>query len=136
MQAKFAQKKLGAMDVADSLVLLGRNEEAEASYNTAVPKFWRRLTGEAIMHIRAGDRSTGQQKLDQLRDEYGDAASTQFGEIYAHMGDKDRAFAALDRCFAIKDGGLIELKVDPFLDPLRSDPRFGELLRKMNFPAA
>jgi len=136
MQTKFAQKKLGAMDVADSLVLLGRNEAAEASYNSVTPEFWRRLTGEAIMHIRAGDRSTGQQKLDQLRKEYGDAASTQFGEIYAQMGDKDRAFAALDRCFAIKDGGLIELKVDPFLDPLRDDPRFGELLRKMNFPAA
>jgi serine/threonine-protein kinase len=136
IQAKFAQKKLGSMVIADCLVLLGRNQEAEASYSSALPGFWRRLTGEAIMHIRAGDRPAGQQKLEELRKEFGDAASTQIGEIYAQFGDKDKAFAALDRGFAIKDAGVATLRVDPFLDPLRSDPRFAALLQKMNFPAA
>ena len=135
-QRKFQQKRLGAMVIGDSLLLLGRGGEAEAAYALAAPEYWRRLTGEAIIRIRSGDAAGAQQKIDALRASYGDAASTQFGEIYAQMGDKERAFAALDRAYQIKDAGLLALKVDPFLDPLRSDPRFTAMLRKMNFPAA
>ena len=135
-QRKFQQKRLGAMVIGDSLLLLGRGREAEAAYALAAPEYWRRLTGEAIIRIRSGDAAGAQQKINALRASYGDAASTQFGEIYAQMGDKERAFAALDRAYQIKDAGLLALKVDPFLDPLRSDPRFTAMLRKMNFPAA
>ena len=34
----------------------------------------------------------------------------------------------------VKDAGLIYLKVDPFLDPIRNDPRYAALLRRLNFP--
>lgn len=136
LRTKFPLKGAAAMPIADCLLLLGRNEEAQSYYALAAPDFWRRLTGEAILHIRAGDLAAGQQKLAQLRQEYGDAASTQFGEIYAQMGDKDRAFDALERGYSIKDAGLTALKIDPFLDPVRSDPRFADLLGKLNFPSA
>jgi serine/threonine-protein kinase len=132
---KFPKSQNSAMIVADSLVLLGRSQEAQNYYGLAAPDYWRRLTGEAILHMRSGDRVGGQQKLDRLRHLFGDAASTQFGEIYAQMGDKDRAFAALNRAYDIKDAGLLAVKVDPFLDPLRSDPRFAAFLAKMNFPS-
>jgi TolB-like protein len=135
-QSKFQQKRLGSMVLGDSLLLLGRGQEAQAAYALAAPDYWRRLTGEAILYFRSGDTAGAQEKLDQLRSAYGDAASTQFGEIYAQTREKERAFAALDRAYEIKDAGLLALKVDPFLDPLRSDPRFGALLHKMNFPAA
>ena len=104
-------------------------------FKSQTPDFWRRLTGEAIIRARSGDKAGAEQKLDRLRQVYGDAASTQFAEIYAQMGDKERAFAALGRGYEIKDAGLSGMKVDPFLDPLRSDPRFTALLRKMNFPS-
>jgi len=42
--------------------------------------------------------------------------------IYAGLGDKDRAFEWLDRAYEARDMGLVLLKVDPPLDPLRSDP--------------
>ena len=135
-QSKFQQKRLGSMVLGDCLLLLGRGREAQTAYALAAPDYWRRLTGEAILQVRSGNAVGAQQKVDQLRAAYGDAASTQFGEIYAQMGDKERAFAALDRAYAIKDAGLLAMKVDPFLDPLRSDPRFGAILEKMNFPAA
>lgn len=134
LQSKFANKKLGATVIGDSFILLGRNQDAQTAYDAVPPDYWRRLTGEAIIHIRAADRAGGEQKLAQLRKEFGDAASTQFAEIYAQMGDKDAAFTALDHAYAIKDSGILALKADPFLDPIRSDPRFTGLVQKMNFP--
>jgi eukaryotic-like serine/threonine-protein kinase len=55
--------------------------------------------------------------------------------VYAGLGEKDLAFAWLDRAYNERDKGFISLKVDPPLDPLRTDPRFEELLRRMNFPS-
>jgi TolB-like protein len=135
LQRKFPQRSIGDLRMADALVFLNRFGDAQAAYALAQADYWHRLTGEAILRIRSGDKAGGEQKLQRLRQVYGDAASTQFGEIYAQLGDMDRAFAALDRAYEIKDAGLLGLKIDPFLDPLRSDPRFTALLRKLNFPA-
>ncbi|HEX5411317.1 MAG TPA: winged helix-turn-helix domain-containing protein [Terriglobia bacterium] len=53
---------------------------------------------------------------------------------YVSLGDRDQAFAWLEKGLAEYNGQMSLLKVDPALDPLRSDPRFQELLRRMNFP--
>jgi hypothetical protein len=55
----------------------------------------------------------------------------QISEIYAWRGQKDEAFAWLDRAFAQHDGGLIELKSDELMVSLRTDARFSALLHKM-----
>ena len=52
---------------------------------------------------------------------------------YVRLGDKDKAFLWLERCYRERSG-LVFLKVDPALDPLRSDPRFTDLLRRLGFP--
>jgi serine/threonine-protein kinase len=119
----------------DALVMLGRYREAQSYFGKLAPGFWSRLTGEAIILARSGDRAGAQRKIDALQQNYHDAASYQFGEVYAQLGDNDRAFANLEHGFAIKDAGLVGLKTDPFMDPIRSDPRFAALLGKMNFPA-
>jgi len=54
--------------------------------------------------------------------------------IYAGLSEKDGAFAWLEKAYQVRDKGLTYLKIDPLLDPLRSDPRFQDLLRRMNFP--
>jgi TolB-like protein/Flp pilus assembly protein TadD len=51
--------------------------------------------------------------------------------FYTGGGDKDRGLAELDRAFVIHDPQLIWLNVDPEFDPLRDDPRFNELLRRL-----
>jgi TolB-like protein/DNA-binding winged helix-turn-helix (wHTH) protein/Tfp pilus assembly protein PilF len=53
---------------------------------------------------------------------------------YAQLGEKDRAFELLEKMYRERDPGTTLLRVEPFLDPLRSDPRFQDLLRRMNFP--
>ena len=55
-------------------------------------------------------------------------------ENYAALGEKDKAFEWLDRMYEDRKGMLIWLKVDPGLDPLRSDPRFRELARRVGLP--
>lgn len=50
--------------------------------------------------------------------------------VYAGLGDKDRAFQWLDAAYQAHDVGLVYLKVDPCLNPLRSDPRFAVLLQR------
>ena len=57
-----------------------------------------------------------------------------FALIYIGLGEKDKAFAWLERAYAEHSGHMMWLGVDPWLDPLRSDPRFQDLLRRMNFP--
>jgi tetratricopeptide (TPR) repeat protein len=49
-------------------------------------------------------------------------------------GGREKAFEALKKSYENREIPLILLKVDPRLDPLRSDPRFAELMRKVGLP--
>jgi TolB-like protein len=55
-------------------------------------------------------------------------------KAYLDLGQKDKAFAELNKAYEIRLSSLCWLKVEPQLDSLRSDPRYTDLLRKMNFP--
>ena len=55
--------------------------------------------------------------------------------VYASLGDKDKAFEYLEKAYQEKSSDLpYFLRADLRLDTLRSDPRFRDLLRRMNFP--
>jgi len=54
--------------------------------------------------------------------------------VYAGLREKDSAFEWLEKAYLIRDKGLTFLKVDPCLDPLRTDPRFQELLQRVGLP--
>jgi serine/threonine-protein kinase len=53
---------------------------------------------------------------------------------YAALGEKDKAFAELEKAYQARDWFLQRLKVDPFLDPLRDDRRFGDLVKRIGLP--
>jgi serine/threonine-protein kinase len=55
-------------------------------------------------------------------------------KAYVDLGQKDKAFAELDKAYEKRLSSLCWLKIEPQMDPLRSDPRYTDLLRKMNFP--
>lgn len=122
------------VSLGNCLLMLGRMDEAMRSFAEDSPEDPFRLTGEAVVAARTGDRDGALERIARIERHYGDAASYQFGEIHAQLGDSDRAFAALERAFQIKDGGLLSTKVDPWLDPIRGDRRFAALLRKLDFP--
>ena len=51
--------------------------------------------------------------------------------VYAGLGDKDQAFACLERAYEVRSWYLTHLKLDPELDSLRFDPRFTDLVRRV-----
>jgi hypothetical protein len=51
--------------------------------------------------------------------------------LFTTLDMKDRAFQELHRAYELREPGLMFLKVAPWLDPLRSDPRYGALVEKM-----
>jgi hypothetical protein len=54
--------------------------------------------------------------------------------FYAELGDKERAFALLERAYQERDPWLPMDLAAPRFDPLRSDPRFQDLLRRIGLP--
>jgi TolB-like protein len=61
-------------------------------------------------------------------------AADTFVADYLRLGDKEKALKYLEKGYQERDGGMVYLAVDPLYDPLRSDPRFQNLLRRMNLP--
>ena len=117
-----------------ALMQLGRLDEAQAEYRKARPDDVYRLTGEAILFDRQNNRAASDETIAHIERVFGDTASFQYAEIYAQRGDKERALAALDRAWAVRDPGLTNVRIDAFLDPLRSEPRFAALQKRLNFP--
>jgi adenylate cyclase len=55
-------------------------------------------------------------------------------QVYSRLGEKEKAMVSLERNFEDRAPLVTLLKVDPALDTLHSEPRFNDLLRRMNFP--
>ena len=54
--------------------------------------------------------------------------------IYGLLGEKDKAFAELEKALDDRDRSCNEMNVDFYMDPLRDDPRFAGLLKRLNLP--
>ncbi len=70
----------------------------------------------------------------QEQSKKGYVAPTNFGKVYIGLGDKDQAFAWLEKGYQQHDFWVTFLKGDPIFDSLRSDPRFQDLLRRIGPP--
>ena len=73
----------------------------------------------------------GQLALNDEEDIVGSIGEIALG--YAGLGDKDTAFAFLDKAFDERSTLLTYLKMDPRFDSLRGEPRFKAMLRRLNF---
>ena len=120
--------------LANALLALNKTAEAESEYRKLEPTDYRRLVGQAVLAIRAGDRPSAMTHLRAMQHRYGDSAHYQYGEIYAQLGSADQAIAELESALAKRDPGTARIGVDPFLDPIRRDPRFAAIEAKLNFP--
>ncbi len=125
---------LNRASVGLALTEMGRQDEALAQLAKLPPDYLFRLIGEAVIYARKGNRAASNAAFELAQRTYGDAAHFQYAEVYAQLGENDQAFASLDRAWEFRDPGLVTMKSDRWLDPLRNDPRYAALLEKMNFP--
>jgi serine/threonine-protein kinase len=127
------ESRYAHIHIGDAFLLLGRPGQARTEYE-ALGDNPSRLLRLTLLAARTGDRAATERMIAQAKQQFGVAASYQYGEIYAQLGDRDGAFSEFDKAIEVKDAGLVDLKVGPFLDPIRSDPRYAVLLRRLNFP--
>jgi Tfp pilus assembly protein PilF len=110
--------------------------EAIAAFEKASalsPSMSRYSSALAHAYARAGRDTEAHQVLEDLaRPSQGPQASwTELAIIHAGLGQSDQAFASLEKAYAQREWRLVRMKVEPMFDPLRADPRFGNLLRRM-----
>ncbi len=125
---------------------LGRAYAAKGMYPEAITEFQKfsSLSGDTALAMasignalaRSGDRSGALRVLDQLR---ATSKKKRVPPLYlalvcTGLGDKDRALAWLEKAFEERSDFLAVLRVDALFDPLRSDPRFQDLLRRIGLP--
>ena len=86
-------------------------------------------------YVRAGRSTEALRVLNELtrRREAGYIPAAAFVNAYLGLGDYERALEWLDRAFDERSNILLSLKAHPFFDPLRNDPRYAALHRRMNF---
>src|SRR5438552_6832018 len=90
--------------------------------------------GEA--YAAGEDWDEAQKILERLQELSKERYVSPYGvaRIYAALGEKDDALHSLETAYQERAAHTICLKTDPRLDSLRSEPRFQDLLRRMNFP--
>jgi TolB-like protein/DNA-binding winged helix-turn-helix (wHTH) protein/Tfp pilus assembly protein PilF len=127
--------------LARAYITQGKHEQAIAElqkammFNANEPQV---LGALAFAYAQTGRRAEALALVDELLRIQAERGNIRlFGIIwaYAGLGDKEKAFAWLQRAYDERRDRMAWLAVDPFLEPLRSDSRFDELVRRMNFPA-
>jgi len=127
-------------------LILGQAYEEKGSFELAIPELRKAvdlshgtplmLAALAHAYARAGQRAEAQQLLTQL-----EAASKHqyvspyyLAIVYVGLGEKEQALTFLEKAFADRSNGVIFMAVEPELDPVRSDPRFVALERRLRLP--
>ena len=119
--------------IAMSLYWQGHTEAAWGEIQQE-PLDWMRWAAAAVILHRLGRVEEAEASLAQLsKEEEQEFATIQRADTYAQWGDTELAFRNLDLAIKYGDPGLAQLLVDPFLDPIRDDPRFVEMMEKLGF---
>ena len=115
-------------------VVTGRFDEAIAAFRKVIDSGNPEVEAN-LAHAYAVSRHTSEARkaLEQLlaRSTRSYVSPFDIAVVYAGLGDRDRAFAWLERAFDERTRTMLSLKVNPRLDPLRSDPRFANLMRRV-----
>jgi TolB-like protein/tetratricopeptide (TPR) repeat protein len=88
----------------------------------------------AMTYDKLGRHADAKAELQKYRAVLGDTGHFNYAEIYAQWGDLPKALESLESALRWRDSGLLGMKTDPLLDPLRQEPRFQAIERELQFP--
>ncbi len=103
-------------------LLMNNEQEIAALYGNVT---------DAASYRRAAAREIALRK-DQAKTRY--ISPVWFAQLFLELQDKEKSLAWLENAYQARDALLVYLNMDPQYDPLRSDPRFQDLLRRLHFP--
>ncbi|HEV1993322.1 MAG TPA: winged helix-turn-helix domain-containing protein [Candidatus Acidoferrum sp.] len=91
----------------------------------------------AYVHGRAGQPAEARHALENLKKQnrHQEIDQAALAWAYIALGDNEQAFGWLEKAYSQHSNAMITLKVEPGYDPLRSDPRFQDLLRRVGLAA-
>jgi len=112
----------------------GMYEEAIAAHKKAGAASPGWGWGLGVTYALAGRNDEARMVLDELEKEVYQWDTWGLAEIYATLGDKDGAFRWLEAAYEQRHSYIPWLNEFPAFEPLRDDPRFGDLLRRLNLP--
>jgi DNA-binding winged helix-turn-helix (wHTH) protein/TolB-like protein/Tfp pilus assembly protein PilF len=146
-----AVRQLGAVlamkkDFALAHLWLGRTYQQMGKYNEALEEFrqaeaafssWPVLVAaRGSAEAAAGSMPAARATASELQSSSRATFVTSYGValVYAGLNDKDAAFVWLAKAFEERSNWMVWLRLDPRWDNIRSDPRFSDLVRRMEFP--
>jgi TolB-like protein/Flp pilus assembly protein TadD len=140
-QALSLIRRVRALDInpPDWSFLLGDVYAEKGRYSEAIAEFLKSGNGpDSLGHLgnayaRAGQAAAALKTIAQLQQhvQANGVGRYEIALVYAGLGRKQEAFKWLDEAYDVHDPGLLYLKIDPCLDPLRSDPHFDTLMRRV-----
>ena len=126
---------------------LGRAYQEKKMYDEAITEYEKTLSVvtdwpvaiAAIGYVYgvAGKKTEAHKTLDNLKTLSEQKFVTAYGValVYAGLGEKDQAFAWLNKSYEERSNWLVWLKLDPRWNSIRSDPRFADLVRRVGLPS-
>ena len=134
-------RRVRALDInpPDWTFLLGDVYAEKGMYNESIAEFLKSGNGpDSLGHLgnasaRAGQVAAARKTISQLEEHVrkDGVGRYEIALVYTGLGKKQEAFKWLEESYNAHDVGLVYLKIDPCLDPLRSDPHFDDLVRRV-----
>lgn len=117
----------GQFNQVKCLALTGRYEDA---LQVPLPREFQNLTRCNVLAL-AGRQAEARKLLPLVIKDWGHTSPYAVAGLYATLGERDTAFAWLQKAADQQQADLVSLKVEPSFDGLRNDPRYAELLRRV-----
>jgi TolB-like protein/Tfp pilus assembly protein PilF len=123
-------------DLARAYLWAGRHDEGLAAMRAAEEAFFPdpgRSPRLALAFAVAGDAREARRILGNIAHDGDRVGPVELAMVWAHLGERDRAFQYLEDAYRRHDAWLPWLRT-PFFDPLRGDPRYDELIERIGLP--
>jgi TolB-like protein len=116
--------------LANTLLFAGEFSEAlQVIENEKLDGF--RYTSQAAAHFAAGNLAESDKALAALLSIERGGWDYQHVQVYAFRGELDKAFAALEKAYEMRDSGVQLILGDPYLENMRIDPRYEEFVQRI-----